>query len=88
MDRVVDHCRGFLRCDSGAVAVDWVVMTAASVALGLAVISEVSAGVEDLATRISERLGDIPLRARFEDWDAFRAEQAAQAAGDGVGEGG
>ena len=42
----------FLNSESGAVTVDWVVLTAAIVGLGLAVMAVVSAGVEDLSNDI------------------------------------
>jgi Flp pilus assembly pilin Flp len=44
----------FVSDESGAVTVDWVVLTAAIVGLGLAVMSVVSGGVEDLSGNISE----------------------------------
>jgi len=46
----------FLSDDSGAVTVDWVVLTAALVGLGLAVISVVSSGLEDLSGDIQGQL--------------------------------
>lgn len=42
--------------DSGAVTVDWVVLTAAIVGLGIAVIAAVSGGVNDLAGSIESAL--------------------------------
>jgi len=46
----------FLSNESGAVTVDWVVLTAAIVGLGLAVMSVVSGGIEDLSGDISNSL--------------------------------
>ena len=46
----------FLNSESGAVTVDWVVLTAAIVGLGLAVMAVVSAGVEDLSGDIRTQL--------------------------------
>jgi Flp pilus assembly pilin Flp len=46
----------FVSDESGAVTVDWVVLTAAIVGLGLAVISVVSGGIEDLSGDISNSL--------------------------------
>jgi Flp pilus assembly pilin Flp len=48
----------FLNDDSGAVTVDWVVLTAAIVGLGIAVITSVSGGTNELATKISSNLAD------------------------------
>ena len=47
----------FLADESGAVTVDWVVLTAALVGLGLAVMSVVSGGIESLSTNIATDLG-------------------------------
>ena len=41
---------GYIKSESGAVTVDWVVLTASLVGLGLAVGAVVSAGVQDLST--------------------------------------
>lgn len=46
----------FLSDDTGAVTVDWVVLTAGLVGLGLAVMTVVSSGVQDLSTDIDEEL--------------------------------
>ena len=42
--------------EEGAVTVDWVVLTAAIVGLGVAVIGSVRGGVENLGQNISERV--------------------------------
>ena len=49
----------FASNESGAVTVDWVVLTAALVGLGLAVMAVVSNGVETLSNSISTDLGAI-----------------------------
>ena len=46
----------FLADESGAVTVDWVVLTAAIVGLGLAVITSVRSGVQSLGTDIQNSL--------------------------------
>ena len=43
----------FLNDESGAVTVDWVVLTAALVALALAALSQVESGVTDLSDEIA-----------------------------------
>jgi Flp pilus assembly pilin Flp len=48
--------KNFAADESGAVTVDWVVLTAAIVGLGLAVMTVVSGGVETLSTDISDDL--------------------------------
>ena len=50
------NIKAFAANESGAVTVDWVVLTAAIVGLGLAVISSVRTGVGNLATDISTSL--------------------------------
>lgn len=51
----------FLRDERGAVTVDWVVMTAAIVGLGVAVTVAVSPGMSQLAGKISDSVGSIEL---------------------------
>ena len=46
----------FLNDESGAVTVDWVVLTAAIVGLGIAVLSTVGAGTTDLADKVSSHM--------------------------------
>ncbi len=48
--------KNFVNDESGAVTVDWVVLTAAIVGLGIAVIASVSTGVTDLGTEIQGSL--------------------------------
>lgn len=56
----------FAADESGAVTVDWVVLTAAVVGLGLAVMFVVSGGVEDLSSDINTSLTDAdPLTDPF-----------------------
>lgn len=59
--------KNFATSESGAVTVDWVVLTAAIVGLGLAVMAVVSGGVEDLSNDISSSLVDIdPVDSPFD----------------------
>ncbi|ROT98974.1 Flp family type IVb pilin [Histidinibacterium lentulum] len=46
----------FRRDEDGAVTVDWVVLTAAIVGLGIAVLASVSGGVSTMSGNISEEL--------------------------------
>ena len=48
--------KNFAKSESGAVTVDWVVLTAALVGLGLAVMAVVSGGIEDLSGEIQASL--------------------------------
>jgi|SRR6056297_1701399 len=68
--------------ESGAATVEWVVLTAALVAMTLTVMSYVSEGVESLSEDIRDALSGFTIMTSFEDWDDFRAEQAAAAEDD------
>ncbi|MAX74892.1 Flp family type IVb pilin [Alterinioella nitratireducens] len=57
----------FLADESGAVTVDWVVLTAALVGLGLAVMSVVSGGLEDLSGDINSQLEADHITDAFSD---------------------
>jgi len=46
----------FINDEDGAVTVDWVVLTAAIVGLGIAVLTSVSGGTTSLADKISSNL--------------------------------
>ena len=50
--------KNFVAAEDGAVTVDWVVLTAALVGLGLAVMAVVSGGVENLSNDIAQELAD------------------------------
>ena len=64
----------FKNDESGAVTVDWVVLTAALVGLGLAVMGVVSGGIEELSTNIGQTLTDTdPLTNPFDDNTEFTA---------------
>jgi len=49
--------KNFRDDESGAVTVDWVVLTAAIVGLGIAVVASVSTGVGNLGSSISSAVG-------------------------------
>ena len=51
----------FLADESGAVTVDWVVLTAAIVGLGIAVLTSVSGSVDTLADSISSEVGGLSV---------------------------
>jgi Flp pilus assembly pilin Flp len=50
------NVKSFAANESGAVTVDWVVLTAAIVGLGIAVIAQVRTGTTNLATQIQTQL--------------------------------
>ncbi|MAZ22731.1 hypothetical protein, partial [Roseovarius sp.] len=64
----------FVKDEDGAVTVDWVVLTAAIVGLGIAGVAAVSDGVDELAGRISTGVQAVDV-------------EGAPAAGAGAGAG-
>jgi Flp pilus assembly pilin Flp len=52
----------FLKDESGAVTVDWVVLTAAIVGLGIAVLTSVQGGTSTLANKISSSLANAQIQ--------------------------
>ncbi len=72
------HIKTFLRAESGAVTVDWVVMTSAVVGLGLATMAVVSGGVENLSTSTAQALADTaPDGGDIWSWGAGAAVASA-----------
>ncbi|AHM02915.1 hypothetical protein roselon_00474 [Roseibacterium elongatum DSM 19469] len=59
----------YLSSDSGAVTVDWVVLTATLVGLGLAVIAVVSGGTSDLSSDVDIFLASTDI-SEVHDWAA------------------
>jgi Flp pilus assembly pilin Flp len=59
--KLLNILKNFKSDESGAVTVDWVVLTAAIVGLGLAVMSSVGSGVTTLGSTISSDLGTRTL---------------------------
>ncbi|MGR3662691.1 MAG: hypothetical protein ACU0CA_16155 [Paracoccaceae bacterium] len=53
---ISDNTKLFLSDDSGAVTVDWVVLTAAIVGLGIAVLSSVGGGITGQSDLVEGRL--------------------------------
>ncbi len=54
--KLIKFTKNFARDEDGAVTVDWVVLTAAIVGLGIAVLTSVSGGTTSLADKISSNL--------------------------------
>ncbi|NBD29957.1 MAG: hypothetical protein GVY31_07960 [Alphaproteobacteria bacterium] len=53
---MLNFIKNFRRDEDGAVTVDWVVLTAAIVGLGIAVLASVGGGTADLADKIETQL--------------------------------
>jgi Flp pilus assembly pilin Flp len=59
--KLLNLFKTFANDESGAVTVDWVVLTAAIVGLGLVVMQTVGGGIETLAGNISAEVGGIDV---------------------------
>ena len=57
--------KNFKNDESGAVTVDWVVLTAAIVGLGIAVLAAVSDGVDNLSSDIDTQLSGQAISTTF-----------------------
>ena len=60
-----DQIAAFWADESGAATVDWVVLTAASVGLGVAVMGEIRDGVEDLSREVDTFLRSDIISTSF-----------------------
>lgn len=54
---MIKFFKNFSKDEDGAVTVDWVVLTAAVVGLGIAGVSSVNSGITALATKIQTEVG-------------------------------
>ncbi|WP_282064499.1 Flp family type IVb pilin [Aliiroseovarius marinus] len=59
--KLFDKIKTFKADEDGAVTVDWVVLTAAIVGLGIAVLTSVSGGTTSLADKISSSLSAMSV---------------------------
>ena len=59
--KLYTYIKNFGRDEDGAVTVDWVVLTAAIVGLGIAVLTSVSGGTTSLADKISSELDGMDV---------------------------
>jgi Flp pilus assembly pilin Flp len=62
---MTDMIKNFVSNESGAVTVDWVVLTAAIVGLGLAVMGVVSGGTKTLTQTISDQMSSQTISTVF-----------------------
>lgn len=65
MMKLSELAQNFLKDESGAVTVDWVVLTAAIVGLGVAVYGVVSGGIADLSGDINTQLRTNQVSTTF-----------------------
>ena len=65
--------RTFAACESGAVTVDWVVLSGGVVGVGLAALGLVSTGVEDASGNVAGRLSGFDFRNPFASLGALFA---------------
>ena len=55
----------FARDEDGAVTVDWVVLTAAIVGLGIAILTTVGGATDDYADEIGQHLSDLGIKTSY-----------------------
>lgn len=67
---ILAKARSYLRDDSGAVTVDWVVLTAAVVILSVGAIAAIDGGLGGLIDGIGTSLGTAPLPTTGDAWTA------------------
>lgn len=58
---VTDNARGFLHGNDGAVTVDWVVLTAALIGIGMIFLVPIAFATDSVAVRIGESIGGIDV---------------------------
>ena len=61
--KLFNMIKNFRNDESGAVTVDWVVLTAAIVGLGIAVLTSVGGGVTDLSGDIAANLSSAGVKS-------------------------
>ncbi len=60
---MMNFIKNFRKDDSGAVTVDWVVLTAAVVGLAVAAYSSIESGAETLTANTSTYMGEVAVGA-------------------------
>lgn len=59
--KFTDNVRGFLRGNDGAVTVDWVVLTAALIGIGMIFLVPIAFATDSVAMRIGEAIGGMTV---------------------------
>ena len=62
---MLNFIKNFRRDEDGAVTVDWVVLTAAIVGLGIAVLSSVTSGTKTVTQAVSTHLNGTTVTTTF-----------------------
>ncbi len=62
---MLNFIKNFANDESGAVTVDWVVLTAAIVGIGIAVMGSVSGGLSSLSGKIASQLSSQSVSTTF-----------------------
>jgi len=64
--KLFDFIKHFGKDEDGAVTVDWVVLTAALVGLGIAVLAAVETGLSDLSNDIGSKMQETIIDTTFD----------------------
>jgi len=65
MNKMLNTMKNFAANESGAVTVDWVVLTAAVVGLGLAVLSLIKGKTQTLTNKIGSAMDSMSVSTNF-----------------------
>ena len=61
----VNLIKTFAKAEDGAVPVDWVVLTAAIVGLGIAILTTVGGATDDYADEIGDHLSSLGIKTTY-----------------------
>nr|WP_212524566.1 hypothetical protein [Actibacterium sp. MT2.3-13A] len=56
------YLKDFLKREDGAVTIDWVVLTATIVGLGIGVLTAIGGASNDLGTELDGKIGNVTVR--------------------------
>ncbi|MFV0335786.1 MAG: pilus assembly protein [Tropicimonas sp.] len=80
--KLFNTIRSFRKREDGAVTVDWVVLTAAIVGLGIATLAVVRGGVADLSDKIDSQLrATEPFSSSFSSGDQASEQEGGAGSG-------
>jgi len=77
--------RGFIKDESGAITVDWVVLSAGVVGLGMATVGVVSSGIEDVSGDTAAQMSGIEIQTAFPRATSLLSNDFANGLGGWVG---
>ncbi|MCU4651203.1 hypothetical protein N8I71_00040 [Roseibacterium sp. SDUM158016] len=73
----MDHIARYFTGEAGAITVDWVVLTAACLSLGLGAVSMISGSVRDVGLEANGMMSNYEIDHHFDTEEEIQALQAA-----------